>query len=276
MNTRRAFSNVPPASCRRNMRRNCRQDAGSTLERRSPTRLVPSGLTTPGRRPALRSARGFTLVEIAIALGVIGFALVAIIGILPAGLQIQRDNRAETIINQDGTFWMEAIRNGARGLDELMEHVESIEIRDTITGTVINSYTNNVGFTTGSNIIGLLTTPAHFANTEARAVVTAISGAAAEKSSSAADRELAFRYQMTVEIDQPGTNALPFTALSANANPAPPVDSLESLYELRLNMSYNWVRDTQPGVRRQTYRSTLSRRVLALTNQTPEHFFFVP
>ena len=67
----------------------------------------------PGRLEACPTS-GFTLVEIAIALGVIGFALVAIIGILPVGLQIQRDNRAETIINQDGTFWLEAIRNGRR------------------------------------------------------------------------------------------------------------------------------------------------------------------
>ena len=55
------------------------------------------------------------MIEIAIAIAVIGFALVAIIGILPRGLEVQRDNRSETIINQDGTFWLEAIRNGARG-----------------------------------------------------------------------------------------------------------------------------------------------------------------
>ena len=237
------------------------------------------------------SARGFTLVEIAIALGVIGFALVAIIGILPVGLQIQRDNRAETIINQDGTFWMEAIRNGARGLDELTNNVESIEIKfydySTVPPTLVappaaysQPFTHGngpFGYTTGSNIIGLLTTPARFANTEAHAVVSAISGAAAEKSSSAADRELAFRYRMTVEIVRPGNNAPSFSALSANAIPTHPVDPLESLYELRLNMSYNWVRDTQPGIRKQTYRSTISRNVLAITYPPggTTNFFFV-
>ena len=60
---------------------------------------------------------GFTMVEIAIAIAVIGFALVAIIGVLPTGLQVQRDNREETIINQDGTYWLQAIRNGAAGSD---------------------------------------------------------------------------------------------------------------------------------------------------------------
>jgi hypothetical protein len=43
----------------------------------------------------------FTMVEIAISLAVIGFALVAIIGVLPRGLRVQRENREETIINQD-------------------------------------------------------------------------------------------------------------------------------------------------------------------------------
>src|SRR5262245_37779071 len=131
-------------------------------------------------RHGLRSAHGFTLVEIAIALGVIGFALVAIIGILPTGLQIQRDNRAETIINQGRTSWIEASRNGARGLDELVDHVESISVVtwnyavDPPVFTSSNYFTYNAGYTTGSNIIGLLTAPAYFRDTEARAVVTAI------------------------------------------------------------------------------------------------------
>jgi len=252
-----------------------RASAAHELERRSPTRHVPASRFTPGRRPALRSTHAFTLVEIAISLGVIGFALVAIIGILPVGLQIQRDNRAETIINQDGTFWLEAIRNGARGLDELVNHVERIEILEytAVATNVIATHTYNNGYTTGSNIIGLLTTPAMVPNTGARAVVTAISGAAAEKSSSVADRELAFRYQMTVQIERSTNNAPSFSALSANANPAPPVDSLDTLYELRLEMAYAWVRDTQPGTRRQTYRASISRTV---TNLSPQNFFFVP
>ena len=38
----------------------------------------------------------FTMVEIAICLAIIGFALVAIIGVLPIGMNTQRDNREET------------------------------------------------------------------------------------------------------------------------------------------------------------------------------------
>src|SRR6266704_643190 len=58
------------------------------------------------RRAGARSA--FTMIEIAISLAVIGFALVAIIGILPQGLNVQRDNREQTIINQDLTVFMDA------------------------------------------------------------------------------------------------------------------------------------------------------------------------
>ena len=43
------------------------------------------------------------MVEIAICLAIIGIALVAIIGVLPLGINVQKDNREETIINQDAT-----------------------------------------------------------------------------------------------------------------------------------------------------------------------------
>ena len=66
------------------------------------------------------------MVEIAICLAIIGIALVAIIGVLPLGLRTQRDNREETVINQDATVFLEAIRSGARGLDDLMNYVYAI------------------------------------------------------------------------------------------------------------------------------------------------------
>src|ERR1017187_7333323 len=69
--------------------------------------------------PAPRSCRAFTMIEIAISLAIIGFALVAIIGVLPIGMNVQKDNREETIINQDATVLMDAIRNCAQGLDDL-------------------------------------------------------------------------------------------------------------------------------------------------------------
>src|SRR5689334_10157388 len=65
-----------------------------------------------GSSARMRHSGGFTMAEIAIALGVIAFALIAIIGILPTGLQTQRDNREETVVNQDARLLIEAIKNG--------------------------------------------------------------------------------------------------------------------------------------------------------------------
>jgi len=66
------------------------------------------------------------MIEIAICLAVIGFALAAIIGVLPLGLSVQRENREETVINQDGNVFINAIRNGELGLDDLTNYVTSV------------------------------------------------------------------------------------------------------------------------------------------------------
>ena len=126
----------------------------------------------------LRLCRGFTMVEIAICLAIIGIALVAIIGVLPAGLNVQKDNREETLIDQDATVFIENIRNGARGLDDLTNYVLAITNSWTLynaNGTPsafgVNGYTYTdairlserpvpaMALTNGANIIGLLSTP---------------------------------------------------------------------------------------------------------------------
>ncbi len=66
------------------------------------------------------------MVEIAIALAVIGIALVAIIGVLPSGFNIGRDNRTDTRIYNDARFFIEAIKNGARGVNNLEQFVDEI------------------------------------------------------------------------------------------------------------------------------------------------------
>ena len=115
------------------------------------------------------------MVEIAICLAIIGIALVAIIGVLPGGLRAQRENRERTLINEDATVFMNDIRNGSRGADDLTNYVYAI----VNTGSVPPSgYTNALagpmGFqtanypsgsnwrlflTNGANIVGLLSTP---------------------------------------------------------------------------------------------------------------------
>ncbi len=79
-----------------------------------------------GAHGVTRPTAGFTMVEIAISLAVIGIALVAIIGVLPIGLRMQRANREQTVINQDATVFIEAIRGGARGADDLTNYVFAI------------------------------------------------------------------------------------------------------------------------------------------------------
>src|SRR5687768_9847064 len=101
-----------------------------------------------------RSIAAFTMVEIAIALGIIGFALVAIIGILPAGLQVQRDNREDTIINQEGTYFMEAIRNGAQDMPHLEGLIEFVEIRE-----ITNKVTVATPSTNANSLVSYLSRP---------------------------------------------------------------------------------------------------------------------
>ena len=170
--------------------------------------------TTPAPAPTRECA--FTMIEIALSLAVIGFALVSVIGILPLGMSVQKDNREETIINQDAAYWMEAIRGGARGLDDLTNYVESISIiRTEYAGTIpglpiTNDYTRTSPFaiTNGQCIIGLMTTPKYqpggvgFFSNYVVAFVQALSGSAAEKfpQTNQSVQELAFKYRLTSEV----------------------------------------------------------------------------
>ena len=117
------------------------------------------------------------MIEIAISLAIIGIALVGIIGVLPLGLNTQRVTRETTIINQDATIFMEDIRNGARGADDLTNYVYAItnswtqfNANGSVKSSGVNSYTSTAAFvngasipamklTNGTNIVGLLSTP---------------------------------------------------------------------------------------------------------------------
>lgn len=61
----------------------------------------------------LPAERAFTLVEVALSLAIVAFAMVAIIGVMPAGLNVQKENREDTILSQDAALLLEAIRSGA-------------------------------------------------------------------------------------------------------------------------------------------------------------------
>src|SRR5665213_1989543 len=91
-----------------------------------------------------RDQRAFTMIEIALAIGVIGFALVAIIGLLPAGMNVQKNNREDTIISQDAPYFLNAIRNGEQRTNHniLAQYVESITISNATDGGSPAFYNN--------------------------------------------------------------------------------------------------------------------------------------
>lgn len=184
-----------------------------------------------------RSAAAFTMVEIALCLAIVGFALVAIIGVLPAGLNVQKENREETILNQDSTVWLDAIRAGGRrdqyGVsDELTNYVDRIVVSNWLyeinpaapstnllrTGVAVGERTASPGVTTlltnGAHVVGLLSTPRivaidpnHFVSNYVIAYCRAISGTAAEKplQDNADVRDLGFTYRMVVDITPAGS-----------------------------------------------------------------------
>lgn len=166
-----------------------------------------------------RGNAGFTMVEIAICIAVVAFAMVAIMGVMPTGFEVQKRNREDTIINQEGMFWLEAIRGGAQGLDDLTNYVDVIRLE----GTAVKgpedlkfrqfpalSFTRDTvgrtgnGFRTGRDIIGLLSYPRYLnqngmqaQTTRVFAYVRALNGMAAEK---ALANDFAFTYRLTSEL----------------------------------------------------------------------------
>lgn len=199
------------------------------------------------------------MVEIAICLAVIGFALVAIIGILPTGMQVQRDNREDTIINQDGTYFMEAIRSGAQGLNELTNYVEEI-IHTNLTAQTVDRFAN---FTSGREIIGLLSYPGD-EDIEVRAIVRAISGSAAEKPPAATD--VAFRYQLRVQ-----------NKTFRTASPEFDDEVLKSLKsnirELRLEFRWPVLPNGSTGSGRQVFRALVNGELVPDPPPSVWHFF---
>ena len=138
-------------------------------------RAAGRGCAVVGRQSA------FTMIEIALCLAIIGFALVSILLVLPSGMNTQRDTREETIVGQDASMLLESIRGGARGADDLTNYVYLItnywayydnlgnqkffgKNGYSFQGSTIANKWPQVPFdfypiTNGSRIIGLLSTP---------------------------------------------------------------------------------------------------------------------
>jgi type II secretory pathway pseudopilin PulG len=192
--------------------------------------------------------KAFTLIEIALCLGIIAFALVAIIGILPAGLQVQRDNREETIINQEGTYLLEAIRNGAEGLDDLSNRVRVIVLTNVTQRTELFRFEKDVtspARLTAKQILGLLSTPSDLLTNdliEVRAVMYSGAGSAATIGT-----ELDFQYQAVIR-------SFPYT------NYGPAANNLLSRYfrDVRVDLRWPVLPAEKVGIGRQNFRGQFS------------------
>ena len=192
-----------------------------------------------------RNAVAFTMIEIAIALAVIAFALVAIIGVLPTGINVQKDNREDTIVNQDGPYWIEAIRTGAKGLDHLTNFVDRIGVvlrpLDTNNTTLTTNYAQfddikNLRRESGSNIVGLLSLPKwslygsppqYVVRVEAQ--TRALTGSAVEQGK--ANPEFSFSYLLQAEIAPLSAVQVPVAStnflFNDPANDPPPADQAQ-------------------------------------------------
>jgi type II secretory pathway pseudopilin PulG len=215
-----------------------------------------------------RREDAFTMVELALSIAVVAIAMVAIIGVLPLGLNAQKDNRDDTIINQDAQFLLEAIRSGNIHVDELTNYVDFITISTVIKGsTNTRSYYHvqypdwaNLSYlpnpittlTNGTEIVGMLSLPKYDIWSSKAGMVTnrvvaqmrALSGSLYEKPSRLPGRvtptnslESAFRYQLTTEI-VPMNSMNPRAAANLAAEQRRLLALQFNLYEVRL--TFQW------------------------------------
>jgi prepilin-type N-terminal cleavage/methylation domain-containing protein len=251
--------------------------------------------------PIPRSAeRAFTMIEVALCLAIIGIALLAIIGVLPLGMNAQRDNREETVIGQDATLLLEAIRSGSRGADDLTNYVYAITnywayynangsfSKSNANGYAYNGvfvtspiYTNGPYFsapiTNGANIVALLSTPEFIADvaTNYPAVPTLFNTAGYSNRVVAYVRSMSGLAAEKPPQDNPIMRESTFTyrVLCVNAPLAVDTNNLAGFSrqlagnqrELRLTFMWPQQPNGSLGRGRQTYRSTLAGQ-LTLTN----------
>ena len=205
-----------------------------------------------------RPEAAFTLIEVALSVAIAAFALVAIIGVMPAGLNVQRENREESIINNDAKFFIDAIRSGSVNATLLADRVDWVVVQSN--GVAVAGATNP--FTAGaSDIISLLSTPGTNVVNVAR--VRGLSGSLGDTAGTAPD--LMFGYIVTTQIQRHDTNYPSVIAQYQSTN----------LYDLRMAFQWPVYPNGTIGNSRQSYRVMIAG---VLTNAggfnyfTPNHF----
>lgn len=226
------------------------------------------------------------MVELALSIAILAFALVAIIGVLPTGLQVQKTNREDTLINQDALYLLEAIKSGSQGLQDLTNYVDWITVSNlnTRSGT-----TYRQGPLDGRSIVGLLTTPKYIpvnrsiVTNRVSAKIRSLGGSAVEKSTRT--RDIAFSYLLTSEVIP--FEAFPSLLTNFTASAISPEDKFmrsnrwamagalaDNAYEVRLILRWPLLPNGDVGNNRQSFRTFVSKRIgLIVTNNTFLYFF---
>lgn len=189
----------------------------------------------------------FTLLEIAVSLAVIGFAIVAVLGVLPTGLNIQRDTRERTVVLQDASYFIEAIRHGASDVTDpnfQTQLANSIQRmwRVYVEGTTLQTVelTDRVNdFPTDADVVRLLSEPSHNISAARRylytvALVRSLSGAASEKGGRSPDTRLSFSYLLKSEL-LPINGTIPFETLTRSVTTKVDIDQDHAFETVNLN-----------------------------------------
>jgi hypothetical protein len=232
-----------------------------------------------------RSTAAFTMVEIVLSLSVIAIAMVAIIGVLPLGMNVQTENRETSIINTDAGIWIEAIRTGAQGMEYLTSFVMEVGIHETrrrvSDGGLIDETTEYVtSFTSASNLIGILSYPKYRLDSADPSIaiernvyadVRAMNGTMGDL---IADNDFAFNYRLTPEL-------VPKTSVPSGPFPA---IMQTSLFDLRMKFAWPLVVGTGGDYRLQseffkdiTFRTMVSgdHQVVENPDDVTRPFYFV-
>jgi type II secretory pathway pseudopilin PulG len=131
-----------------------------------------------------RSSAAFTMVEIALCIAVVAIAMVAIIGVLPAGLNVQRQNREEALLTQDAELLLNVLRGGQTRLQDLLNFADRVTLVRHFRGgaTRINSYhgplatvvaPDSVELVDAFQLVGLLSRPKYTAEPASPGATTA-------------------------------------------------------------------------------------------------------
>lgn len=187
------------------------------------------------RKPSPITQTAFTLVEIVLSLAIVAVALVAIIGVLPLGLNVDRSNREDSIINQEATLWMEALRGGSEYmalppvdymvLTENGVVVDGFEVVDPAPTNVLK-LVSTISDTVVPNVLNQNQGNPPAATRLAHVRARAVNGNLSELQG---DTNFAFGYQLEVEVSPHYTGP---------GSPYLNVFNTNQLYDVRLE--FNW------------------------------------